>query len=303
MKTDKQLIDERLSTSRKDLLDLSYNNRLLNYHELTGRGVHIVGEHSVEVLRLLYVNQRSMTFASIPDNKNDGAEDPQNEIDPLDDNDLLESYLADHQQDEANDDENSASDRHVDNVLQTKYIDAVLERRLLNTYHTARTSLEEQGVNILFLALGMLHWADPSQPEKSVIAPIVLLPVEMSRRSARSSFKVAYNGDELGANVSLQAKLNELFGSEWPVFNDPEAPEDFDLTVYFDKCQSIVDKHATWKLDRNEIHLGFFSFHKFIMYQDLDPARWGEGDAIGEHETVAALLGDAGFRQEKPVIR
>ncbi|PZO97320.1 MAG: hypothetical protein DI615_05505, partial [Gardnerella vaginalis] len=33
-----------------------------------------------------------------------------------------------------------------------------LQQRLLKTFYTARTIIEEQGVNTLFLAVGMLQW-------------------------------------------------------------------------------------------------------------------------------------------------
>jgi len=290
------IIQERLETSRKELLDLSYSNKLLNYRELTSRGVQIVDELSCEVLRTLYVDQHAMTFAPLPEAEERGAEDSPDESDPL------EVYLVSHREDEAKDDENGAAVRHYDRILQTKYGEAVLERRLLNTYYTARTSLEEHGVNILFLALGMLHWSDPNQPDKEIVAPVVLLPVELDRRNARAVFKVKHNGDEIGANVSLHAKLLETFGADWPVFDDPEAPEDFDLNQYLDQCETVVDQREGWRLERNEINMGFFSFHKFVIYQDLDPRRWGDGALLGEHETISSILGDGGFSREEPVI-
>lgn len=49
-------------------------------------------------------------------------------------------------------------ENYADAKLQTNYTKKQLEQRLLNTYYAARTYIEEQGVNILFIAFGMLQW-------------------------------------------------------------------------------------------------------------------------------------------------
>jgi len=46
-----------------------------------------------------------------------------------------------------------------------------LQSRLLRTYHDARTYIEEQGVNVLFLALGMLAWYEDEQSKVPRRAP------------------------------------------------------------------------------------------------------------------------------------
>src|SRR5471030_1660534 len=65
-----------------------------------------------------------------------------------------------------------------DTKLQTEEEDVRLQTRLLNTYYFARTSIEEQGVNILYLALGMLRWNDG---EDDRLAPLLLIPVTLER--------------------------------------------------------------------------------------------------------------------------
>jgi Protein of unknown function (DUF4011) len=44
------------------------------------------------------------------------------------------------------------------NGLQTNLDEQKLERRLLSIYRDAKTAEEEQGINILFLAIGFLRW-------------------------------------------------------------------------------------------------------------------------------------------------
>src|SRR5207253_660358 len=48
--------------------------------------------------------------------------------------------------------------RYTDSKLQTGLPTDDLQKRLLKIFYDARTSIEDQGVNILYLALGMLDW-------------------------------------------------------------------------------------------------------------------------------------------------
>src|SRR5262249_31192680 len=98
----------------------------------------------------------------------------------------------------------------TDTKLQTALSAKKLESRLLATYYAARTSVEEQGVNTLFLALGMLVWYD-SSGQKRLRAPLVLVPVELERSSARERFRLRRDGEDLGTNLSLAEKLRAEF--------------------------------------------------------------------------------------------
>ena len=82
------------------------------------------------------------------------------------------------------------STRHTDNKLQTDYLPTEFRRRLLNTYYTARTAIEEQGVTTLYLALGMLQWYESESSDMLRRAPLILIPVEISRTSVRASFRI-----------------------------------------------------------------------------------------------------------------
>ena len=45
----------------------------------------------------------------------------------------------------------------------------------------AREALREQGVNILFLTIGVLEWSSESTQGQVIRSPLVLVPVELSR--------------------------------------------------------------------------------------------------------------------------
>ena len=173
-------IDVQLENARKQLLDLGLRNTLLNYRPLRSRGVAVVDELSAEVFRILVSNKKPMSFLPAPqkaletDTEREIAATPTGTTDP---------HPALTQPDE---DDSQPAARHLDSRLQSAVPADQLQLRLLNTYHAARTSIEEQGVNILYLALGMLLWFESDSSSIPRRAPLILVPVSLEREYRRA---------------------------------------------------------------------------------------------------------------------
>ena len=73
-------------------------------------------------------------------------------------------------------------------VLQTNLDETALEKRLLTIYRDAKTAEEEQGINILYLAIGFLRWYEDDNSDVVREAPLVLVPVSLVRDPRRSTF-------------------------------------------------------------------------------------------------------------------
>jgi hypothetical protein len=73
-------------------------------------------------------------------------------------------------------------------ALKTFLDEEKLEKRLLTIYRDAKTAEEEQGINILFLAIGFLRWYEDEKSEVLREAPLVLVPVLLTRDLRRSTF-------------------------------------------------------------------------------------------------------------------
>ena len=172
-----------------------------------------------------------------------------------------------------------------------------MEIRLKNTFRAAHTSIEEQGVNILFLALGTLNWYESESSEMRRMAPLILVPVELSRTSIRAHYRLGYTGEEIGSNLSLEAKLKADFDIRLPELPDAE---DLDVNDYFQKAHATISGTERWTVDANAIFLGFFSFSKLLIYKDLDPSSWPEDEAPSDHPVIEALLSHEGFRNGVP---
>ena len=265
-------IRDRLENSRRELLDLSLRNPLLNYRTLRARGVEVVSAESRQVFEALVTNRRTLPFA--PANQ-----DEENVV-----NLWGESEVA-------------VPATQAGRSLQTVETPASLQRRLLNTYRLAGSAIEETGVNTLFLGLGMLKWfeSDASQDERW--APLVLVPVQLERTSVRARFRIRYTGDDLGVNLSLLEKVREDFGLDLPGQDalEPSDNQDVDLDDYFAQVRKVVRESAPdrWDVVPDRVVLGFFSFNKLLMYLDL-----GDPDAV-QNEMIVTLFGDQGF-QESP---
>src|SRR5436190_9029598 len=146
----------KLEASRKELLDLGLRNSLLNYKTPASKGIKLVQEKSSSIFDILVKQGKSMSFVA-----RSGKEENPEElfVEQLSQPDLELSY--------------------ADNKLQTNENDKKLQSRLLNTFYAANTNIEEQGVNILYLALGMLKWFESDNSSEEISAPLILVPVKL----------------------------------------------------------------------------------------------------------------------------
>lgn len=268
-----ETILSRLESSRKELLDLGLRNPLLNYKVSKARGVQIIREKSLYIYDILVKQGKAMTFLDLPEKEIHKEEG-------------LFPVLVQPDQEES----------YKDTKLQTSEPDLKLQAKLLNTYYFARTSIEEQGVNILYLSLGMLHWFEAGNKDDIRSAPLVLIPVTLERSSAHERFRLKYNGSEIGANLSLQAKMLVDFNITIPDL--PEA-DDFVVEEYLAEIKARVAHISDWKVENDAIELGFFSFGKFMIYHDLDSDKWPEESKPYEHVNLKALFDD-GFTDAQP---
>src|SRR5262249_49109858 len=137
-----------------------------------------------------------------------------------------------------------------DSKLQTALAEGALGKRLLAVYFAARTALEERGGNTLFLALGMLTWYEAEGSDRPVRAPLVLVPVELVRSSARERFRVRHDGEDVGFNLSLAEKLRAEFRLTLPAL--PDADE-LDVAAYFDAVAAAVADRPRWGVEREAV--------------------------------------------------
>jgi len=283
-------IRDRLLKERNALLDLSTRNRLLNTPLRTrnNRAIEIVDENAAEVFRLLTSNRAFTFLPGIQLSEADRALlEPEDDVTggiPQPGDDTI--------------DERGIASRHSDTRLQTRLTSEGLQKRLFDVWYDAQTLEQEQGVNILYLAIGLLRWFDNDASDIARHAPLVLFPVKLERSNAADKFKMRWREEPPSPNLTLQAKMNAEFALTIEDFKDED---EVDLSAYCARVAETVSKQKRWEVLPNAMVLGFFSFSKFLMYRDLDPDTWPKEAGIDTREMIGALLRD-GFPESPPLI-
>ena len=266
--SDSSVVSE-IDKSRRELLDLSLRNPLINYRTLRARGVEVVGANPDSVFDALVSRSRKMSFAPLEE-----EEDPALG--------MFEGGAA-------------KSNRSKRNVLQTAELPDQLQKRLRTTFYFANTTIQEQGVNTLFMVLGMVEWLDSERSETPRRAPLIMIPVELTRTNVQERFSVNYSGAEIGSNLSFIEKVRTEHGFEFPSLPDDD---DVDCSEYFRLCEEAISGMDRWRIDRSSLVLAFFMFSKFLMYRDLDPENqdWaGAGEYGPRNSKIIESLYSTGF--------
>ncbi len=189
--------------------------------------------------------------------------------------------------------------------LSTDLTPSELQRRLFYINQRARSMMEEQGYNILYLAMGFLKWHEGNGTPGDREAPLILIPVELERRRVKGSFKLRWTGEDIIPNISLQAKLLD-YGVEIPDFEMPRTPEGVD--EYLEQVTESIDHEKGWEV-KDKVYLGFFSFTKFVMYKDLDPESWPEDMPLEENPLIKVIFDPAeeevtpGFQEDQVDVK
>jgi len=267
---------ERLEVWKEKLLDLTLRNRLLNYRE-TKKSIPLLCPD----LALLEDNLalgKSVEILSPPDIL--GESDPRDRrlLDAAEGDDTLRQYLL---------------DRLKKGLLHSSLTRAELEKRQLEVARAARLSVEESGVSTLFVAIGFLSWYESEGAEVQRLAPLMLFPAELTRKTARDPFELRLIDEEPRANVTLLEKLRKDFGIEIPELAD-ELPQDdagVDVAGVLQLFRKAVLSMPRWHVEEM-VYLGHFSFTKFLMWRDLDV---GAG-ALLKSPVVAHITGATGGR-------
>jgi len=306
-------LQAKLEETRLRLIDQGLRNPLINMRVYQTRGLEIVDERSSDIYQLIVQSSKSMDFLSDP--KLDQLENSPLILEEVslkpqwfnpfyeriwifvffkyryreaNESDYLGQPDIDHAQDQK---------RFTDQHLQTPYSNKELQKRLLQTSDSARVFIEEQGINILYLTLGEMIWYEDDSSVIPHRAPLILIPVELSRASVNSRFNVKYTGDGFGGNVAFREKLLSDFRIQLPMPVDENTDEqDLDIDGYFEKVSSTIKDMKRWTINPNAIYLNFFSFGKFLMYHDLDDNVWPQEHKLTTHQILKGLLSD-GFSQ------
>lgn len=277
-------VRKQIEAFRHKLLDLTLNNRMLNYKPSKRLSIEMVGEGSSEVHRILVEQGKKMSFVGRPDPPKRKVRDEV--YDASDDVIMAELRQAAEEELDAYLMNPVLPADTLDTKLNTAEYESILQVKLRAILRESNIARDELGINTLFLTLGMLEWRE--KPERSFKAPLVYVPVKLEKQ-ANGTVKISYEGSDLGENLPLRHKLQE-FNLQLPEWDD-EKP----LYQYFNEVMSTIRGRQDWDLERNEVSLGFFNYEKYAMYMDLGGDLWPEGRRPWEDPDICAMLDSGGF--------
>lgn len=282
---------------KRKLLDLTKRNRALNFRMNKVSTIAIVDEQPAEVFRRLCIREQSMRFkaaeeegeASLVHNSSLPPEAASNHSHLVVQTDGLPfdvsvgavsrdiESMGDFEDEDkslglefAPYDAASLDEKYTDEWLQTGSTPEMLDKSLRRLDEQARGTIDEQGVNTLYLSLGMLHYTDSADSKQLFKAPVILLPVQLKRSSARSAYQIVASGEDSLVNPALAEFLRSNFGMTMPELPDSQSiPDNYDLQNIFSPVSQMIRGRQDWALT-TDIYLGLFSFQKLVMYKDLE---------------------------------
>lgn len=255
-------IDKRIDIWKEKLIDLSKRNRLLNFRLTKSSTLKIIDEIPPEIFKILYCKTQKMQFLPIKVNAEDIPDEAKLSKEELNKNiefKAQEFYTYEQEK---------LDKKHTDKFLQTNLPEKELEKTLGKISTTAKNTMSDLGYNVLFLTLGSIIWYEREDSDIKFEAPLLLLPIKITRENISSPFVIEYNDDDVILNPALVLKLKKDFQIYLEDIDISDI-KDTDIVKVFEYVQKKIEKQKKWKL-LNNIYIGLFSFAKFVMYKDLD---------------------------------
>jgi len=169
-------------------------------------------------------------------------------------------------------------------------------RRLTDLFRAARNALEENGTNTLFAAVGFLEWRETEHSDRVFRAPLLLIPVELKRKSVLEGFSLRRIDEETRLNVTLMEMLRQHFRKEIPGLDPlPEDHSGVDVGRVLRIFREAVRDLPGWEV-KTEVWLAQFSFTKFLLWKDIADRL----EELTRNRIVRHLVYDAGTQYPNP---
>lgn len=249
-----QKLHNRIDTWKKLLLDFGKRNRLINFKDNKRSNVHIISPSCESLFSIIAIQEKEIEFPYAIERMGNSFDD---------DNDEPYEIIS-------------------EGDVKTSKRPKELQKSLKHLRYRANTSIEEQGINILYLAFGLLKWKEREDSSQIFYAPLILVPVKLTIESLTSPYKLSLYEDEIVINPTLVYKLENDFGLILPDF---DATHD-ELENYFCKIEDLVETQG-WSVERC-VNLTTLSFLKINMYRDLERNE----DKLDANAIISAIVGE-----------
>lgn len=239
----------RLDQWTERLLDLTLNNRLLNFKDSQKNYIPVLAP-SIGKVEDIMAAGKALQFLPGSGQSKGGAARGQS---VLTEEALNQSLLSDL--------ESLRLRSGLDEDSHFKKIYSIADE--------AKKAIEETGSNKLYLAVGVLNWRSQKKPGAVIRAPILLVPIEIKRKSALDTYTIRKLEEETVINSSLIEMLKSDFGMEVPGLSPlPEDDSGVDVAKVLGIFRHAVRDMKDWEV-KEELWVGLYSFAKYLLWKDL----------------------------------
>lgn len=159
------------------------------------------------------------------------------------------------------------------NKVHSLLDETVLSKNQTKLYRSSKESVEENGVNNLYLALGVLRWFDYTKSGKAAktphYAPIILIPIDFIRKPTSVSYAIKQRDEEALVNQTLLEFLKQQFGMDITGLNPPPTDNSgIDVLKVLTIIRRAIMERANWTVI-DCAFISSFSFAQFMMWNDL----------------------------------
>lgn len=178
------------------------------------------------------------------------------------------------------------SNEMVQKRLRTYLGENDLGEGLKSLYRSSRISLDENGANTLYLCIGFLMWYETASSELPRFSPLLLIPVDIIRKSALKGYVIKGREEETLLNITLLEMLRQDFRITLNGLDPfPRDKSGVDVKKIFNIVRQSIMMQKRWDVLEEAI-LGIFSFNKFIMWNDIHT----NSDKLARNKIVAGLI-------------
>ena len=263
-------IESALNELRLRLLDLTGNNRLINFKHTPGKALQFVHTSIDATFRRLTADpSRPVTVA------------PMSEPDPLEwalrKGRLVKPEPRDHAAKIGIDpsyilmppDSRALYANTSGSQAHTLFYADDLGKHCRKLEREAKLAIEETGANMLYLVMGFLEFQETPDSDKVYLAPLLCMPVAMTRSEdgPYSTFHVHHTGEEFAENLSLREKVKRDFGLNLPEYDVDAEPS---IEAYLEQVTHAIAALPSWRV-RRMMTLTLLSFTNMLLVRDLDP--------------------------------
>ncbi len=252
----------------RKLLDLSLRNTLLNFR-VTKNSIQLLVS-SLSQMEDALSSGEEFQIMHCPADLKGGLRD--NKIFEIENNESMLDALM--------------STEFANHRIRTLLDENSLAYAVKSLYRTAKSSMEENGANTLYLAMGFLKWYESDISEKARYAPLILMPIDIVRKSAQKGYVIRVRDEETQFNVTLLEWLRAEFGMTITGLDPlPTDQSGTDINLVFNIVRQAVMGKSRWDVEELAF-IGIFSFSQFIMWNDMR----NRVEDLKQNKVVASLM-------------